>query len=74
MIIVHCISAFKRGYVWARDKPQAIGYGVIIFILGMTGLPDLIIQILGITITISGVLAAWDLLTEKTIQDGSYPD
>ncbi|EKU97964.1 hypothetical protein Lepto7375DRAFT_7223 [Leptolyngbya sp. PCC 7375] len=74
MILLHCIRIFKRGYSWARDKPQAVGYGIIIFILGMTGLPDFIIQILGIVITISGGLASWDLLTEKTTQDGYYSD
>ena len=74
MIIVHCISVFKRGYIWARDKPQAIGYGIIIFVLGMTGLPDFIVQILGIIVTISGGLASWDQLKDETTPGGSYLD
>ena len=70
MILVHYISIFRRGYFWSRDKPQSIGYGVLIYILGMTGLPDFLVQILGIVVLIGGALAAWDQLKQKSTPGG----
>lgn len=63
MTLLTIFRAYKRCFNWSRSKPQSIGYGVLLFILGMTGIPDSLIQILGVIVSIGGLRASVDYLS-----------
>ena len=49
---------------WAANKPQSIGFGIVLILFGLTPIPRLLIfGVAGVLIT-SGVYASWKYLKE----------